>query len=293
MHESVMLPACMAHLQIRADGAYADLTYGRGGHSAAILAEMGSEGRLVVMDQDPQALDHARESYETDDRVGIVASNFRHADAAIRVWPGVDSFDGVLMDIGLSSPQLDEAGRGFSFLRDGELDMRMNPEAGVSAREWIARTPEAEMASVFREFGDERYPGRIARVICEARRKQAIRSTTELADLVVSAVPGRISGGKKIHPATRVFQAIRIVVNDELGALTSALDKMAVMIKPGGRLVVISFHSLEDRIVKRFMRDSADFSVVGKFRPDADEVRSNPRARSAMLRVAQRKEVAE
>lgn len=291
MHESVMLASSIAQMAIAPNSICADLTYGRGGHSSEIRKQLGEAGRLIVLDQDPQAIAHARATFGEDASVSICSANFRQAGSVIADLGFAGKVNAVLMDIGISSPQVDEAERGFSFMRDGDLDMRMNPDAGISAREWLAKTPELEMARVFRELGDERYPGRIARVICESRRKKPIRRTTELADLIVSAVPGRIGAGKKIHPATRVFQAIRIEVNDELGALSDALASMAQVIVPGGRLVVIAFHSLEDRVVKRFMRDSADFKMLGKYRPDANEVRENPRARSAMLRVAQRQPV--
>jgi len=302
-HQPVLATEALAGLAVTRDGCYVDGTYGRGGHSAAILQELGDEGRLLALDTDPEAVADGQRRFGNDFRFAI-----RHADfgdmrgLADEVFGG-RAVLGVLLDLGVSSPQLDSAERGFSFLRDGPLDMRMNPDSGPSAAEWLSSVGEAELASVIRRYGEEREARRLARAIIAARAEKPIERTSELAGLLARAMPAH---GRR-HPATRVFQAIRIAVNDELGKLEAGLAAAVDVLAEGGRLVVISFHSLEDRIVKRFVaRESRGdpayaglprippearprLAAVGKLiRPGAAEIEANPRARSARLRVAKR-----
>ncbi len=288
-----MLDNALAGLAIRPgdidDGShqnriYVDGTFGRGGHSAAILEALGGRGHLHALDRDPEAGHHAWREFAGRGNFTFHARNFG-AIAAFANELGIASrIDGVLLDLGVSSPQFDNASRGFSFANDGPLDMRMNPNAGESAAAWLARAKEAEIADVLYQFGEERNSRRIARRIVETRSESPIATTTQLAALIAS-VPGPRS--HKIHPATRSFQAIRIFINQELAELEAALQAMPLLLAPGGRLAVISFHSLEDRIVKRFIRDSALKAVSREF-PGDDEIAANPRARSAVLRVAER-----
>jgi 16S rRNA (cytosine1402-N4)-methyltransferase len=301
-HAPVLLEQAVEGLAIRPNGTYVDGTYGRGGHSRARLERLGSEGTLVVIDRDPQAIDDARRSLGSDPRVRIFHATFDRIDELV----GVASADGVLLDLGVSSPQLDDATRGFSFLRDGPLDMRMDPTSGESAAEFIAVAPESEIARVIAIYGEERFARRIAAAIVAARNTTAIHTTAELARLVGAAIPARTREPGK-HPATRTFQALRIHVNRELDLLDSALDAALRALRVSGRLAIISFHSLEDRRVKRFMRQHADgdpvwrgmpvmpveaqplLRLIGKAqRADDQEVARNPRARSAVLRVAER-----
>jgi len=301
-HAPVLLEQAVEGLAIRPNGTYVDGTYGRGGHSRAMLERLGSEGTLVVIDRDPQAIDDARRSLGSDPRVRIFHATFDRIDELV----GVASADGVLLDLGVSSPQLDDATRGFSFLRDGPLDMRMDPTSGESAAEFIAVAPESEIARVIAIYGEERFARRIAAAIVAARNTTAIHTTAELARLVGAAIPARTREPGK-HPATRTFQALRIHVNRELDLLDSALDAALRALRVSGRLAIISFHSLEDRRVKRFMRQHADgdpvwrgmpvipveaqplLRLIGKAqRADDQEVARNPRARSAVLRVAER-----
>jgi 16S rRNA (cytosine1402-N4)-methyltransferase len=299
-HVAVMLEEVLDGLRIRENGTYFDGTFGRGGHARAVLAKLGIEGRLLLMDRDPQAVAAARQEFGGDKRVAI-----RHGDFAdLAEWPATHAgLDGVLLDLGVSSPQLDDAERGFSFRADAPLDMRMDPTSGESAAEFLARASEAEIADVLWKFGEERMSRRIARAIVERRTTDPITRTGELAALV-SRVVGRPPSGK--HPATRTFQALRIAVNGELEALDRGLQGALARLRPGGRLAVISFHSLEDRAVKQFMRDKSSppptrrglpppadvdlpLMLIGsaQFAGDAELVR-NPRARSAVLRVAER-----
>ncbi|HEY0973119.1 MAG TPA: 16S rRNA (cytosine(1402)-N(4))-methyltransferase RsmH [Solimonas sp.] len=296
-HRPVMLSESLAGLAVRAGGCYLDGTFGRGGHSRAVLDALEGSGALHALDQDPTAIAHARTAFAQDANFHIHHCNFselgRVADAA-----GVQGrLDGVLLDLGVSSPQLDEAQRGFSFAKDGPLDMRMNPETGLSAAQWLAQADEVEIADVLWRYGDERNSRRIARRIVAARTETPLLRTTQLAELIAS-VPGPRSHG--IHPATRSFQAIRIHINAELAVLEQALAQAVAALAPGGRLAVISFHSLEDRIVKRFLRDASQTSShgetltptlkrIGKYFPSSDECRDNPRARSAVLRVAEKR----
>jgi 16S rRNA (cytosine1402-N4)-methyltransferase len=290
-------------LMIRADGVYVDGTYGRGGHSAAMLARLGEEGRLVLTDRDPQAIADARAKYANDGRVTIRRANFAELGAIVDELGLKGRVDGLLLDVGVSSPQLDDPDRGFSFQHDGPLDMRMDPDSGESAAEWLARASESEIARVIKEFGEERFARRIARAIVRAREAAPIERTAQLAAIVSEAVPGPPSPR---HPATRTFQALRIFINDELGALERALADGIDLLAPGGRIVVISFHSLEDRLVKRSFARAAKpppasrrLPTVEAFVPrlkliggmvqaDQAELERNPRARSARMRVAEK-----
>lgn len=305
LHQSVLLEEAVAGLAIKADGWYVDATFGRGGHTRAILAALGPAGRILALDRDPEAIEQGRGLMAEDARVRVEHTTFSALLAAWRGFAGQRQADGVVFDIGVSSPQLDSADRGFGFLRDGPLDMRMDPTQGESAAAWLNRASEADIIAVLRDYGEERQARRIAAAIVRRRAEKPLSRTGELAELV-AAVIGRREPGK--HPATRSFQAIRIHINDELNELRWALDQAVELLRPGGRLVVISFHSLEDRIVKRFMRDQSrgeplprnlpvrgdgcfgrTLQLIGKaVRPAAEEVARNPRARSAVLRVAER-----
>jgi len=300
----VLVEEALDGLQVAADGAYVDATFGRGGHSARILERLGGQGRLLALDKDPEAVAAGRRMFGADPRFSIVHAGFEDFDAVVRPWLADSVLRGALFDLGVSSPQLEDPARGFSFSREGPLDMRMDPTRGESAAEWLARVSEDELARVLREYGEEPRARAVAAAIVRARKAKPITTTTELADVVARAV-GR--GKPGLHPATRVFQAIRIAVNRELDALESALAQAEKLLAPGGRLVVISFHSLEDRIVKRhFARASRGdpryaglpsippfarptLKLVGRLiRPTADEIARNPRARSARMRVAEK-----
>ena len=300
VHVPVLLTPAIRGLCVKADGIYLDGTFGRGGHALELLKQLGPDGRLLVMDRDPQAIATARQMFGSDPRVEIRQDNF--ADMA--QWPSTQGgLDGVLLDLGVSSPQLDDAARGFSFMADGPLDMRMDPASGRSVAEFLADADEEVIAKVLWEYGDERRSRRIARLIGEARQDQALQTTAQLAELVLKAI-GYSDKGK--HPATRTFQALRIHVNDELGALQRGLRAAVSCLKPGGRLAVISFHSLEDRLVKRFIKaqvevpsvrrglpqpvvPESELAAIGKAQfADEAELARNPRARSAVLRVAEK-----
>ncbi len=304
-HLPVMLDEALQGLQVRADGTYLDGTFGRGGHARALLARLGVAGKLLLMDRDPSAVAVARCEFGADARVTIRHGNF----ADLREWQAsAAGFDGVLLDLGVSSPQLDDAARGFSFRADAPLDMRMDTSSGSSAAEFLARADEREIADVLWRFGEERRARRIAHAIVERRGEQPLTRTLELAELIERCIGRRSDthkGGGK-HPATRSFQALRIHVNGELDALERGLHAAVDRLRAGGRLAVISFHSLEDRIVKNFLRDESRAPAVrrglppppaGALRlrsvgnaqfPSAHEVEGNPRARSAVLRVAER-----
>ena len=303
-HLSVLLQPSVEGLNIDPSGVYVDGTFGRGGHSRLILDALGSEGRLIAIDRDPQAVAHAERMFADDPRFSIVYGSFAMLAEVVQQAGLTGRVNGVLLDLGVSSPQLDEAERGFSFTKDGPLDMRMDTGQGESAAAWIARAEAAEIAGVLKTYGEERHAKRIARAIVEARAETPITTTGRLAEVIGRANP---SWEKGKHPATRSFQAIRIHINGELEALKACLDRVLEVLAPGGRLAVISFHSLEDRIVKRFMRDQAKgdsfppgvpvrqeqlrprLRLVGKaIHADAAEVAANPRARSAVLRVAER-----
>ncbi len=296
----------MDALNLREDGIYLDATFGRGGHSRRILERLGADGRLIALDVDPEAIAHGNQQFADEPRLRLLRRNFRDLGAVVHELVPSARVDGILMDLGVSSPQLDQAERGFSFRSDGPLDMRMNPDQGESAADWLVRVSERELAAVLREFGEERFARRIAHALVVARTEQPIRTTAQLAALIESAVPAGARRADRIHPATRSFQAIRIAVNDELGALDQALCDAIEVLAPGGRLVVISFHSLEDRRVKQAIRAAeqgpapsrraptapvfqARLRSIGKLlRPDAAEQAANPRARSARMRVAER-----
>ena len=302
-HLPVMLDEATRALDIRPDGTYIDGTFGRGGHSQRILQSLGESGRLLAFDKDEEAVLVAREGFAADQRFSIVHGSFAQLAAAVAERGLTRQVDGLLLDLGVSSPQLDDPDRGFSFLNDGPLDMRMNRSSGESAANWLAVADEEQIATVLHEYGEERFSRRIARAIVARRQLEPINRTRDLADLVAGACPVK---EKHKHPATRTFQAIRIFVNRELEDLQLCLRESLDVLARGARLVVISFHSLEDRIVKRFMRDAAQgpklpkglpvrhvetqgrLRVLGKaIHASAAEVRQNPRARSAILRVAE------
>lgn len=303
-HTPVLLAEAVEALRVRPEGVYVDCTFGRGGHARAILARLGPAGRLVVMDRDPEAIAVARRLLGEDARVEILQGDFAALGARLAALGLTGRVDGLLLDLGVSSPQLETAGRGFSFMREGPLDMRMDPHSGAPAATWLAGAEEAELARVFAEFGEEPEARRVARALVQARREAPIETTSALAELVSRAKRRRERG---LHPATRVFQAIRIHVNRELEALAAVLEAALAALAPAGRLVVVSFHSLEDRLVKRFFRAQAEtlryetprspfpvecvpgLRLVGRaVRPGEDEVAANPRARSAVMRVAER-----
>ena len=305
-HVAVFLNEAVQALNIKQSGLYIDTTYGRGGHAQAILSKLGKDGCLVAMDRDGDAIEHAEQTLGDDPRCHIVRASLKDVDTAFATLPLDRSANGVLADLGVSSPQLDDAERGFGFSVNGPLDMRMDTNSELDAATWLNLVAEKELTEVLREFGEERYARRIARAVVKQRRTQPLTRTKQLADLVCDAVPAR---EKNKHPATRTFQAVRMRINAELDQLNAFLPKAAQLMAAGGRLVVISFHSLEDRLVKRFMREQARgdhypvdlpvqagqakplLKLVGKpRRPTKQEIENNPRARSAILRVAERTE---
>jgi len=302
-HQTVLLDEAVAALITDTSGRYIDGTFGRGGHSRKILEALSVDGQLLGIDKDPEAISSADELKSEDDRFAIYHGSFKELDdaASEQGWSGVT---GILLDLGVSSPQIDDASRGFSFLNDGPLDMRMNPEKGLSAEQWIACADVKEIITVLKEYGEERFAKRIAGAIVEARESGVIDTTAKLQKIVADANPAWEKGK---NPATRAFQAIRIKVNDELTDLEEVLETASEALKPGGRLVVISFHSLEDRMVKRFMRKKAKgdeppagvpiredeihrpFALVGKaVKPSKKEVEHNVRSRSAVMRVMEK-----
>lgn len=301
-HYSVLLNESVNGLNIRPDGIYIDGTFGRGGHSRAILNRL-STGSLLAIDQDPEAIDYAK-TYFTEPHFDIEHGSFEQLAEYCEKRGWLGRVDGILLDLGVSSPQLDDADRGFSFMRDGPLDMRMNTESGLTAKEWLNQIDEKTLAMVLRQYGEEKFSGRIARVIKESVSNGDLQTTLDLAELVKRISP---KTEKNKHPATRTFQAIRIAVNRELDVLKQVLEDSIKVLAKGGRLSVISFHSLEDRIVKQFIRDQSKIrdlfpdspvqleviepvlKKVGKpiFPTDA-ECQENPRSRSAVLRVAER-----
>ena len=303
LHQAVLLSEAVDALAVREDGIYIDGTFGRGGHSEAILARLGPHGRLIGFDKDVAAVDAARRRFSSDGRFTIQHGSFAQIAEVVREMGLEKRVDGLLLDLGVSSPQLDDAGRGFSFMQDGPLDMRMDQSSGVSAAEWLASVEEDELAGVIREYGEERFARRIAHAIVRDREVRPLTRTGELASLIEAAVPKR---DPHKHPATRTFQAIRIFINEELDDLRRCLNDAIDVLARGARLVVISFHSLEDRLVKRFMRDQARgerlpkgvpvqheklggrLRLAGKAVRSSDrEVAANPRARSAIMRVAE------
>jgi 16S rRNA (cytosine1402-N4)-methyltransferase len=305
-HLPVMVAEALQQLAIKKDGIYLDCTFGRGGHSQGILNLLGQYGQLLAFDRDSEAInsDYAQ-AMLTDERFKLRHSCFSELESIVKNANLAGKVDGILLDLGVSSPQLDNPERGFSFLRDGPLDMRMDGNAGVSAEQWLASVDEKNLVKVLFDYGEERFARRIARAIVEKRAQSPITTTRQLAELIEDAVPLR---EKHKHPATRTFQAIRIEVNRELDELKAVLQQSARVLRPGGRLVVISFHSLEDRIVKRFIRDESGAKYnpgklpikevdiakgflkrIGKaLKAGKQEVSQNPRARSAIMRVAER-----
>lgn len=302
-HLPVLLEEAIDALALRSEGIYVDATFGRGGHAREMLKRLGPAGHVLALDRDPQAVKAAREQFAGDSRFEIVRGLFSMLARAVEDRGWTSKIDGVLLDLGVSSPQLDDPRRGFSFRFGGPLDMRMDPESGISAAEWINSADEGEIFRVIRDYGEERFARRITRAICAERARETITTTDRLAQIVAGAVPTREPGQ---HPATRTFQAIRMHINRELEELRAVLPQALSVLAPGGRLAVISFHSLEDRIVKDFIRHEAkgdrfppDLPVpaamltprlrkVGKaIRPGPGELQSNPRARSAALRVAE------
>ena len=306
-HIPVLLREALNGLYVKQDRVYLDCTFGRGGHSRAILAALGEFGCLIGLDRDPSAVSVGMKLARKDPRFQMIHTAFSKLEAALDEL-GIERVEGILMDLGVSSPQLDEARRGFSFQADGPLDMRMDPTTGESAAEWVARADTAEIAHVLWVFGEERFSRRIARAIVEARATTPIQTTAQLGKIISDAQP--IKDQKK-HPATRAFQAIRLHINGELMEIERGLNAAMNRLEIGGRLVVISFHSLEDRLVKRALRDASrlplgdprmplpnnlakpKLRLVGKaIKAGPEELQTNPRARSAVLRVAERTEAA-
>ncbi len=303
-HKPVLFRESLQGLAIKEDGIYVDGTFGRGGHSLGILANLGSNGRLIALDKDPVAIKKGNEGPFQDPRFCIIHDSFVGLKKAVQDRGWLGKINGVLLDLGVSSPQIDDPERGFSFLKNGPLDMRMNTEQAMDAATWINQAREEDISQVIREYGEERFSKRIANAIVAARQKARIETTGALAEIVKKAHP---RWEKRIHPATRTFQGIRIFINRELDELAECLDQALEVMAPGGRLSVISFHSLEDRIVKRFIHKhaSADdhppdlpirhtelnrrLKKIGRLvRPGDEEIKINPRARSARLRIAEK-----
>lgn len=304
-HVSVLLEEALDGLAVRPGGLYIDGTFGRGGHSRAVLARLSDEGRLIGFDKDPEAIRVGAQLAAEDGRFVVIQSSFADMAQALRQRGLHGQVDGVLLDLGVSSPQLDDAERGFSFMHDGPLDMRMDPTSGQSAAEWINSAAEEDIATVLKEYGEERFAKRMARAVTTRRTQQPFTRTGDLAEVLKEANP---AWEKHKHPATRAFQGIRIFINRELDDLADGLKAALEVLAPGGRLAVISFHSLEDRMVKLFMRQEAkgvplprdlpiraadiqvSINLVGKaIKPSAAEVAANPRARSAVLRIAEKR----
>ncbi len=303
-HQAVLLNEAVAALAVKPAGVYVDATFGRGGHALKVMERLDQSGRLLAIDKDPEAVSMAQQKFGSDPRFSIQHGSFAMLSQHVASQGLTGKVSGVLIDLGVSSPQLDDASRGFSFRNDGPLDMRMNPDAGESAAQWLARVSVDEIIRVLREYGEERYAPRIARAIVAAREEAPIETTAQLQVIVAQANP---SWEKGKDPATRAFQAIRIAINHELDDLHACLDQMLEVLEVGGRLVVISFHSLEDRIVKRFMRDqergeqfprglpvtegqrAQRLRRIGKaIYASKEELAGNPRARSAVMRVAEK-----
>lgn len=303
-HVTVLLHEAVDALAVKPDGVYVDGTFGRGGHSRLILSKLGTNGRLVVFDKDPRAIAVARQLAEADKRVQVVHGGFSGFQVALKGL-GIEAVDGALFDLGVSSPQIDDAERGFSFRYDAPLDMRMDTTRGQTAAQWLAEAGEEEIREVIRDYGEERFNSQIARAIVQQRQERPILTTGQLAQLAAQTVRTRERGQ---DPATRTFQAIRIFINRELEEISSVLPQAAGYLKTGGRLAVIAFHSLEDRIVKQFIRRHSRPAPLPKWvmvreserpepplreigkaqRASAAETAANPRARSAVLRVAER-----
>ncbi|MEK8020393.1 MAG: 16S rRNA (cytosine(1402)-N(4))-methyltransferase RsmH [Candidatus Parabeggiatoa sp.] len=302
-HQPVLLSEVIHALNIHADGTYIDCTFGRGGHTRAILNHLEASGRVLALDTDPQAVQAGQALSVSDDRLRIVHSAFAQLAQHTEVHDLIGQVNGIVFDLGVSSPQLETPARGFSFLRDGPLDMRMNPNSGDSIEKWLSKAMPNDIAEVLKNYGEERHARRIARAIVAARQETELKTTCQLANIIAAAHP---AWERDKHPATRSFQALRIFINRELEQLQQALPQVLDVLAPGGRLIVISFHSLEDRIVKRFIRDCVrgdDFPpgvpvtsdalhprlrAIGKaVKPTATEIARNPRSRSAVMRVAE------
>lgn len=305
-HIPVLLKEAVDALITAENGVYVDATFGRGSHSRAILDQLGPQARLIAFDKDPEAVAYAKQHVANESRFSIIHSSFARLQLALEAKGVLGQVNGILFDLGVSSPQLDNPERGFSFSRDGQLDMRMDTTQGIDAMNWLATVGEKELADVLWQYGEEKYSRRIARAIVTMRDDTPITSTAQLADIVLRAVPKQKGTWDK-HPATRSFQAIRIAINEELTDLQLGLAQALAALAPGGRLVVISFHSLEDRIVKQFMKlqekgvelprglpvkgsqHQATLKVIGKpVKPSLHETNINPRARSAILRIAEK-----
>lgn len=307
VHIPVLKREALDALNIQRGGTYVDATLGRAGHAQSIAESIGDSGRLIAIDRDPRAIELGEQVFAQDSRVQILHGEFNQMKRLISDNTDIQFLDGVLMDLGVSSPQLDQAERGFSFMRDGALDMRMDPTRGESAAQWLEKVEERDLMMVLFDLGEEKFARRIARAIVEARTEAVIDSTLKLVAIIEQAIPKK---EKNKHPATRTFQAIRLHVNQELFQVSSALPQAVELLSEGGRLAVISFHSLEDRIVKRFIRElstpnlppknipvSEDayltpLKAIGKaIKPSKQEVLDNPRSRSSVLRIAQRTNV--
>lgn len=303
-HKTVLQEEAVSALAIIPDGIYVDATFGRGGHSRSILAQLNASGSLLVLDKDVEAIAEAIRLAEKDKRVIYAHTPFSRLLEICQQYDLAGKVNGVLFDLGVSSPQLDDPDRGFSFMRDGPLDMRMNTETGITAAEWVNKAAEAEIADVLYHYGEEKHSRRMARAIVKARQEAPITTTARLAEIVKEANP---AWERDKHPATRAFQAIRIYINEELDEIRLALQQAIDVLAIGGRMAVISFHSLEDRIVKRFIAEQARGDryprglpipadqlnpvlrkVGGAEKPSKTEIESNPRARSAVLRVAEK-----
>ncbi len=303
LHKSVLLEESLEGLKLSEKGIYVDATFGRGGHSRAILSQLEGEGRLIAIDRDHTAEEHAKKHFSDEPNFTFIRGRMGAIKEHLAKI-GVEKISGILMDIGVSSPQLDEAERGFSFMNDGPLDMRMDQSRPFTATDWVMNTELDEMIRIFKSYGEERFSTRIARKIVEKRAEAPIDTTAKLVEIIREAIPFE---DPKKHPATRVFQAIRIAVNEELKELEEILEASLTLLKSGGRLVVITFHSLEDRIVKNFMKEqsttvdlypdlpiliegkAAELKLVGRaIKASPEECRENIRARSAVLRIAEK-----
>lgn len=303
-HQPVLLAEVVDYLAVDVDGIYMDATFGRGGHAGQILRSLGDKGRLIAIDKDPAAVAYAQQQWDHDKRFKIYQGSFKKIKEIAEIEGVIAEVSGLLLDLGVSSPQLDQPDRGFSFLRDGPLDMRMDPATGISAAEWLACATEKEITQVLKDYGEERYAKRIAQAIVEEQTLKPIVTTVHLANVVKWAHP---RWERHKHPATRTFQAIRIRINNELEDLKICLEQSLKILKIGGRLLVISFHSLEDRMVKRFIRQHTHETVELKklpfmpaewrpklknlgrgIKPDAYAIQANPRSRSAVLRIAEK-----
>lgn len=307
MHESVLLHETISALNISAEGVYVDGTFGRGGHSSEVLRKLSAKGRLLGFDKDPTAIAHAQENFANEHRLTMHHCSFSEMKQRINELGLLGQVDGILLDLGVSSPQLDESERGFSFLRDGPLDMRMDSSAGQTAAEWINTAEQHDIKHVLRVYGEENFAALIAKKVVERRETQPFERTVDLAEFIEAIIPKRVQQGQKKHAATRSFQAIRIFINRELEDLELLLGDVVSILKPGGRLVVISFHSLEDRIVKHYIREQERGPVIPRNIPiiniqrDAHmkraskaikasdvEVDENVRSRSAIMRAAEK-----